>query len=138
MVVAYPIALIAAVWLTFNIGRKTIYGPVGLWAAILTSYNISVIAVLFSYSFFLSQSGLEFWLLNAAIFSAAQVYLCSLKPEVPQGFEVIPAPWRPSLPIANTPSSASAPAPRRRPLQQRRLPAVLPVFDAPYQTKGSA
>jgi len=136
MVVAYPTALIVGVWLTFNIGRKAIYGPVGLWAAILTSYNISVIAVLFSYSFFLSQSGLEFWLLNAAIFSAAQVYLRSLKPEVPQGFEVIPAPWRPSLPAANTSSSASAPAPRRPPLQQRRLPTVLPVFDAPDQPAG--
>jgi len=131
MVITYPIAIGIAIWTTFNIGRKKIYGPVSLWAAILTSYNISVVAVLFSYSFFLSQSGLEFWLLNAAVFSAAQVYLRSLKAEVPEGFEVLPAPWKPNIapPTNSNPVSPPAPTPRRRPLQHRLLPTVAPVFD---------
>jgi hypothetical protein len=136
MVITYPCAILVGVWLTFNIGRKAVYGPVGLWAAILTSFNISVIAVTFSYSYFNSQFGLEFWLLNAAVFSAAQVYLHSLRAEVPEGFEVLPAPWRPNITPATTPVASTGSAPRRRPLGQRPLPVVVPVFDAPDHANG--
>jgi hypothetical protein len=129
MVIAYPLAILVALWVSFTIGRKSIYGPVGLWAAIVTSYNISVIAVTFSYPFFLSQSGLEFWLLNAALFSAAQFYLRGSKSEVPEGFEVLPAPWRPTLASGESAGSVSGPVPRRRPLGRPRLPAVVPIFD---------
>jgi hypothetical protein len=135
MILAYPIAIFIALWNTFKIGKDRTYGPVGVWAAILTCYNISVFAVLFSYPFFVSQGGLEFWLLNAACFSAAQVYRESLKPNVPEGFAVIPAPWRPKVAPADdgrtAPSDLGAgPAPRRRPLARCPLPAVVPVFDA--------
>jgi hypothetical protein len=130
LVVVYPIAILAGFWKIFSIARHKEYGPVGLWAAILTAYNMSVIAVLFSYAFFISQSGLEFWILNAACISAAQGYLDVQKKEIPLGFESVPAPWRPqaaALPSSNP--GASSPAPRRKPLGHRPLPAIKPVFE---------
>jgi hypothetical protein len=137
MVVTYPVAILSAAWITFKIGKQRKYGPVGLWAAILTAYNMSVIAVLFSYSFFISQGGLEFWLLNAACFSVGQVYLRSLEPEVPEGFEVIPAPWKPEVAAAGTsPEASTQTGWRRRPLGQRPRPSVVPVFEASDHVQG--
>jgi hypothetical protein len=131
LVISYPLAILAALWTSFKIGRGEHYGPMGLWGSILTSYNISVIAVLFSYPFFESQSGLEFWILNAAVFSAGQFYLNSHKVVVPKGFEVIPAPWRPNMGSASSPAAFEESASRRRPLERRRLPVIAPVFDQP-------
>ena len=38
----------------------------------LTAYNLGVCAVTFSYAPFIGQMGLEFWLLNAAVATAAR------------------------------------------------------------------
>jgi hypothetical protein len=138
MVVGYPIAILIAMWETFKIARNKVFGVVGIWAAILTSYNVAVVAVLFSYAFFLSDSGLEFWILNAACFSAAQVYLKSLTPDVPEGFEIIPAPWKPSIAPVVAPATESYPAqPRRRSLTGGIRPKTVPVFDQPRAAEGN-
>jgi hypothetical protein len=42
------------------------------WAAIVLAYSIGAAALTFSYPIFLSQSGMEFWLLNATLFAAAR------------------------------------------------------------------
>ena len=138
MVIAYPIALLVAIWSTFKIGLHRRVGPMGLWGAVVACYDVAAFAVLFSYCLFNSQSGLEFWLLYAALYSATQVYLRSLNPIVPEGFEVAPAPWQPGVAGA-TPtlarqgiaSEAGRSQPRhRRPLQYKPLPAVVPVFNS--------
>ena len=42
------------------------------WGAIVLAYSIGATALTFSYPIFLSQSGMEFWLLNATLFAAAR------------------------------------------------------------------
>ena len=42
------------------------------WAAIVLAYSLGAAALTFSYPIFLSQSGMEFWLLNALLFAAAR------------------------------------------------------------------
>ena len=143
MVVAYPLALLIALWVAFSIGKNERYGAVGLWAAILTAYGFSVLAVTFDYSFFNSQGGLEFWLLNAALFSVAQTELLKGKVEVPEGFENLPAPWKPRVggggagDAAAVGGSVGNPGPRRRPLGSGQLPAVVPIFDNPDASEGT-
>ena len=43
------------------------------WAMVIAGYNFGTIALLFSYSPFIGQTGLEFWLLNGLLFSASKV-----------------------------------------------------------------
>jgi hypothetical protein len=38
----------------------------------LVAYNIGALAWTFTYPLFMSQNGLEFWILNAALFVAAR------------------------------------------------------------------
>jgi len=47
-------------------------GRMGMWAAIILSYDIGIIANTLDYSPFVGQMGLEFWLLNALLVAAAQ------------------------------------------------------------------
>jgi hypothetical protein len=42
-----------------------------LWAAMLFGYDIGAIANTFAYPVFIGQSGLEFWLFNALLYSAS-------------------------------------------------------------------
>lgn len=43
-----------------------------LWAAVILGYSVGTCAFTFSYPVFLSQTGMEFWLLNLALFAAAR------------------------------------------------------------------
>jgi len=42
------------------------------WATVILAYDIGAVAVTFNYPLFIGQGGLEFWLLNAAIFAAGR------------------------------------------------------------------
>jgi hypothetical protein len=42
-----------------------------LWAMLFLAHGIGILALTFSYPVFISQTGLEFWLLNALLYSAA-------------------------------------------------------------------
>ncbi len=43
-----------------------------LWATVILGYSLGTFAFTFSYPVFLSQTGMEFWLLNATLFAAAR------------------------------------------------------------------
>jgi hypothetical protein len=43
-----------------------------LWATVILGYSIGTCALTFSFPVFLSQTGMEFWLLNAVVFTAAR------------------------------------------------------------------
>jgi hypothetical protein len=53
----------------FAISRRR--GPVPFWAALILAYDIGTVALSFNYPIFVSGGGIEFWLLNALLFSAA-------------------------------------------------------------------
>ncbi|NTX58625.1 hypothetical protein [Myxococcus sp. CA039A] len=72
VMVLYPLGLLAAMAWVFRIARQreTTGGEFWLWGSVIFAYNLGALALTFSYSFFMSQMGMEFWLLNAALFGA--------------------------------------------------------------------
>jgi hypothetical protein len=73
LVIAYVVALALAVLTAVRIAarRGGASQEIALWAALVVSYDIGVCALTFNYPFFISQSGMEFWAINAALFAAA-------------------------------------------------------------------
>ena len=45
-------------------------GPLAL-GAVVFAYDVGALAITFNYPLFIGQGGMEFWLLNAALFTAA-------------------------------------------------------------------
>ncbi|NBD07484.1 hypothetical protein [Corallococcus silvisoli] len=70
--VCYPLALLATLGWGFQVARRRddSQGEFWLWGSLLFAYDLGALAQTFSYQFFMSQMGMEFWLLNAAFFSA--------------------------------------------------------------------
>lgn len=83
LILAYLATIGVALWTTWKIAQRR--APPGaeelrFWSAILFAYGIGALALTFSYPVFLSQTGMEFWLLNAALFTAARTHLSPPSP----------------------------------------------------------
>jgi hypothetical protein len=67
-------AYVFTIFLAFRMAFKIAMGPVepelAIFAAIICGYDVGAFASSFGYAYFISQDGLEFWLLNAALFAA--------------------------------------------------------------------
>ncbi|HKO97133.1 MAG TPA: hypothetical protein VJU86_09080 [Pyrinomonadaceae bacterium] len=74
LIMAYALALLVASLSVFKMIRqeKQLPNDLWLWTLLILAYNCGVFAVTFSFPIFMSQSGLEFWFLNAALFSAVR------------------------------------------------------------------
>ncbi|MCP3144162.1 hypothetical protein [Pyxidicoccus xibeiensis] len=73
VMVLYPLGMLATLWWVFRIARRKDDvggGEFWLWGSVIFAYNLGALALTFSYPFFLSQTGMEFWLLNAALYGA--------------------------------------------------------------------
>jgi hypothetical protein len=70
LIVAYAGMLLLACATAWRIARSRLPGDLPLEAAVILAYNIGAVAVTFNYPLFISQGGLEFWLLNAILFAA--------------------------------------------------------------------
>ena len=73
LVIAYTITVLTALWATWKIARSRFDDHLVVWGALLFGYNVGALAITFNYPLFIGESGLQFWLLNAALFSAAQL-----------------------------------------------------------------
>lgn len=73
LILAYVAALLLALLTAWRISGRTTAGgsDLYLWAALIVGYNVGAIAITFNYPLFIGQGGLEFWLLNGALFAAA-------------------------------------------------------------------
>jgi hypothetical protein len=69
LILAYLGSLLIALRTSYRIATRR-EGTVPVWAAVICAYSVSVLALSFSYPVFISQNGMEFWLLNGAIFRA--------------------------------------------------------------------
>jgi hypothetical protein len=67
-VFAIATALATTVAIAFRGDRKS---GIWLWAAFVTAYDLGAIAATFTSPFFISGEGMEFWALNAALYSVA-------------------------------------------------------------------
>jgi hypothetical protein len=72
LLLAYVAALALACRTALQIAFLRNAGTLWIWGGVLLAYNLGAFAVTFSYSFFVGQGGLEFWLLNAVLFAATQ------------------------------------------------------------------
>jgi hypothetical protein len=75
LVLLYLAALWSAIWMAWKVARSP--PPPGgpelpFWGAVVLAHGVGALALTFSYPIFLSQAGMEFWLLNAALFAAAR------------------------------------------------------------------
>ena len=74
LIVAYVAAIAAALWFAFRVATRRVAAAVDglwLWGIVLVGYDLGALALTFNYPLFVSSMGLEFWLLNAALFTAA-------------------------------------------------------------------
>jgi hypothetical protein len=75
-----PLVAISVVTLAFAVVAAAViarrytagaHAELGLWAALVVAYDVGICALTFNYPFFASQQGMEFWLVNAALFATA-------------------------------------------------------------------
>jgi len=71
MIALYGLALLIAMRKAMWIAVRAPFSPLWIWAAILFAYDVGALAMTFSYPVFIGQAGMEFWLFNAALVSAA-------------------------------------------------------------------
>jgi hypothetical protein len=76
LLVTYLLALAVALLVAWRTARapppSAEAHDLPFWGAIVLAYSVGATALTFSYPIFLSQSGMEFWLLNATLFAAAR------------------------------------------------------------------
>ncbi|WP_146431047.1 O-antigen ligase family protein [Blastopirellula retiformator] len=72
LLLAYPAAIAIACWFAWRTAIFSASGQLSTQAAAILAYNVGAIAITFNYPYFIGQGGLEFWLLNAALFGAVQ------------------------------------------------------------------
>jgi hypothetical protein len=71
----YCVTLLASLWMAWKIAsaRTPSSAPdLPFWGAVVLAHGVGALALTFSYPIFLSQPGMEFWLLNASLFAAAR------------------------------------------------------------------
>ncbi len=71
LIIAYGGALFSACYYAFKIACQQRMDGFSFWGAVIFAYNIGIVMITFNYPVFISQTGMEFWLLNATIFVAA-------------------------------------------------------------------
>lgn len=71
LILAYVAALYFACRTAWKIAMSRRLGDITLWGGLIFAYNIGALAITFNYPLFISQSGMEFWLLNTSLFIAA-------------------------------------------------------------------
>lgn len=72
LVLAYAAALALAIRAALRVALSPVTSDLWMWGGILLAYNLGAVALTFNYPLFIGQMGLEFWLLNAVLFAAAQ------------------------------------------------------------------
>ena len=71
LVLAYSFTIFLASYLVLQITYQQRGDGLSFWGAVIFSYNIGIMMITFNYPVFMSQTGMEFWLLNVGIFMAA-------------------------------------------------------------------
>jgi hypothetical protein len=74
LMILYSLTLLIAIWNVFRVARARpppSAPDLPFWGVIVFAHGIGTVAFTFSFPVFLSQPGMEFWLLNAALLAAA-------------------------------------------------------------------
>jgi hypothetical protein len=71
LILAYVLTIFSACHTAWKIAINRQLGDFALWGGLIFAYDIGVVALTFNYPIFMSQGGMEFWLMNTALFVAA-------------------------------------------------------------------
>jgi len=71
LIFAYVWAIYSACHTAWKIATNSKLGDFTLWGGLIFAYDVGNIVISFGYPVFLSQGGMEFWLLNTVLFVAA-------------------------------------------------------------------
>ena len=74
LIIAYVAVILVACYTAYKIAINHNLGDFRLWGGLILSYNVGAIATCFNYPFFISENGMQLWLLNAALFTAVSNY----------------------------------------------------------------
>ena len=69
-VLCYASALGLTLWVALRCALDRRVGELSVWGALLAAYNVSLLAATFNNPVFIGQQGLEFWVINAALYCA--------------------------------------------------------------------
>jgi len=69
LMVVYLAGMLCALWVAWRLAGSR-HPMLGLWAAVVFSYDVAALAGTFVFPLFVVQGGLEFWLINACLYSA--------------------------------------------------------------------
>jgi hypothetical protein len=74
LIIAYVSCILITLWTTVSVARwrRSRDPTLPLWAAVIAGCSVGTVALTFSYPVFVSQTGMEFWLLNAVLYSVAR------------------------------------------------------------------
>lgn len=78
LVLVYTLALLITLFAALKIALNRGFGDLSIWGAIVLAYGMGALAMTFSYPVFISQVGMEFWLINAVLFAAARTIIPTL------------------------------------------------------------
>jgi len=67
LLVAYTVLVLITIWGVAKLAFAHRHETQGIWLAIVVAYDVSALALCFSYPLFMGTLGLEFWLLNAVV-----------------------------------------------------------------------
>jgi len=70
LIAANVAMLSAAMWFAWSLARDRNRGNIAIWAAIVFAYNMGILAMTFVGNPFVAGVGMDFWLLNGALFAA--------------------------------------------------------------------
>jgi len=71
LIIFYTMALVLISLSAFRTAMRPGTDALGLWAALILAYNVGAAAVTMNYPLFISQGGMEFWLLNGCLFATS-------------------------------------------------------------------
>jgi hypothetical protein len=71
LMLVYAGAVLIGCWVGLRVALSRLPQEMPMWGALVLALNVGTLAVTFNYAIFMSQGGMEFWLLNAALFAAA-------------------------------------------------------------------
>lgn len=74
LIIAYIVALCLIIYTIWQVATNPRLGVLSMWAALVFAYDIGALAITFNYPLFISQGGMEFWLLNMALLVTAYQY----------------------------------------------------------------
>ncbi len=70
LILVYLYAVVLTVLFAYRLSLSRIDPEMAIFAAVICAYDVGALATCFSYPFFGSQSGMEFWMINAVLFAA--------------------------------------------------------------------